>query len=97
VIGSNGLALLEDAKILSRTTLPSQSSVSAAASRTNVFVSTRNGPLTFDADAQVLLLTFYWVDGGRSPPAIGPQGHVYAIASERPVCVSAAERLRFLR
>ena len=38
VIGSKGLALLEDAKVLSRTALPSESYVSAAASRTHVFV-----------------------------------------------------------
>jgi hypothetical protein len=34
-----------------------------------------------DADARKRVQTFDWVGGGTSPPAIGPRGHVYAIAS----------------
>ena len=55
---------------------------SAAASRTHVFVSTTDAFITFDADAQLELQRFDWVGGGKSPPAIGPDGRVYAIASD---------------
>ena len=81
VVGAKAVALLRDAKILSRVPLPAPSYTSAAASRTHVFVSTTDALLTFDAEAQAPLRTFDWVGGGRWPPAIGPQGHVYAIAS----------------
>ncbi|HVE48508.1 MAG TPA: hypothetical protein VNG69_02685, partial [Casimicrobiaceae bacterium] len=37
--------------------------------------------ITLDADAQLELQRFDWVGGGISPPAIGPDGRVYAIAS----------------
>ncbi len=74
-------AVLREGKLVSWVWLPGQSVVSAAASRTHVFVSTVNAFVTFDAAAQVALSTFHWVGGGLWPPAIGPQGHVYAMAS----------------
>jgi len=52
-----------------------------AASRTHVFISAENGLHAFGASADALLRVFPWVGGGISPPAIGPSGHVYAIAS----------------
>jgi hypothetical protein len=81
-VGLQELALLRDAKVVSRASLPAPSFTSAAASRTHVFVSTTDAFVTFDAEAQAPLLTFDWVGGGTSPPAIGPRGHVYAIASD---------------
>jgi hypothetical protein len=81
VVGTRAVALLRDAKVLSRAPLPTPSYTSAAASRTHVFVSTIDAFLSFDAEAQLPLKTFDWVGGGLWPPAIGPQGHVYAIAS----------------
>jgi hypothetical protein len=75
------LAVLREGKLVSSVGLPGQSVASAAASRTHVFVSTVNAFVTFDAAAQVALATFHWVGGGLWPPAIGPQGHVYAMAS----------------
>jgi hypothetical protein len=81
VVGTKAVALLRDAKVLSRAALPAPSYTAAAASRTHVFVSTTDAFLSFDAEAQVPLKTFDWVGGGLQPPAIGPQGHVYAMAS----------------
>jgi hypothetical protein len=81
VVGTNGLSLLKDGKMVSQASLP-PSYTSAAASRTHVFVSTTDAFITFDADAQLELQRFDWVGGGKSPPAIGPDGRVYAIASD---------------
>jgi hypothetical protein len=68
-------------RILSRTPLPGQSIAAAAASRTHVFVSTAGAFHTFDAVTMTEVGRFSWVGGGVSPPAIGPDGSVYAIAS----------------
>jgi hypothetical protein len=66
---------------VSQASLP-PSFTSAAASRTHVFVSTTDALITFDANAQNQVQRFDWVGGGTSPPAIGPDGRVYAIASD---------------
>lgn len=81
VVGTNGLSLLKDGQIVSQASLP-PSHTSAAASRTHVFVSTADAFVTFDADAQLELQRVDWIGGGKSPPAIGPDGRVYAIASD---------------
>jgi hypothetical protein len=81
VVGTNGLSLLKDGTMVSQASLP-PSYTSAAASRTHVFVSTTDAFITFDAGAQLELQRFDWVGGGKSPPAIGPDGRVYAIASD---------------
>lgn len=81
VVGTNGLSVLKDGNMVSQASLP-PSHTSAAASRTHVFVSTTDAFITFDADAQLELQRFDWVGGGKSPPAIGPDGRVYAIASD---------------
>ena len=81
VVGASGLALLNNGKVVSQVSLP-PSFTSAAASRTHVFVSTTDALVTLDADAQRELQRFDWVGGGTSPPAIGPDGRVYAIASD---------------
>lgn len=81
VVGTNGLSLLKDGTVVSQASLP-PSYTSAAASRTHVFVSTTDAFITFDADAQLELQRFDWVGGGKSPPAIGPDGRAYAIASD---------------
>jgi hypothetical protein len=81
VVGTTGLSLLNNGKVVSQTSLP-PSYTSAAASRTHVFISTTDSLITFDADAQQELQRFDWVGGGRSSPAIGPDGRVYAIASD---------------
>ena len=81
VVGASGLAVLNNGKVVSQASLPA-SYTSAAASRTHVFVSTTDTFITFDADAQLELQRFDWVGGGKSPPAIGPDGRVYAMASD---------------
>ena len=81
VVGASGLAVLNNGQVVSQASIP-PSYTSAAASRTHVFVSTTNAFITFDADAQLELQKFEWVGGGKSPPAIGPDGRVYAIASD---------------
>ena len=80
-VAGSKLALLRDGKVVSTASLPAPSFAAAASSRTHVFVSTTNALVTFDADAKRRLQTFDWVGGGISPPAIGPKGQVYAIAS----------------
>jgi outer membrane protein assembly factor BamB len=67
--------------VLSRTPLPGQSIAAAAASRSHVFVSTASGFHSFDAETMTEVSRVNWLGGGVSPPAIGPAGHVYAIAS----------------
>lgn len=81
VAGTNGLSVLKDGNLVSQMSLP-PSHTSAAASRTHIFVSTTDAFVTLDADAQLKLQSFDWVGGGKSPPAIGPDGRVYAIASD---------------
>jgi len=81
VVGTSGLAALNNGQVVSQALL-SPSYTSAAASRTHVFVSTTDAFVTFDADAQLKLQSFDWVGGGKSPPAIGLDGRVYAIASD---------------
>lgn len=81
VVGASGLTVLNNGTVVSQASLP-PSYTSAAASRTHVFVSTTDAFITFDADAQQELQRFDWVGGGKSPPAIGPDGRVYAIASD---------------
>jgi hypothetical protein len=59
------------------------SSTSAAASRTHVFVATNSAFKTFDPVTLAEVETMSWTKGGKNPPVIGPQGHVYAIADNR--------------
>jgi hypothetical protein len=80
-VAGSKLALLRDGKVVSTASLPAPSFAAAASSRTHAFVSTTDALVTFDADAKRRLQTFDWVGSGTSPPAIGPKGQVYAIAS----------------
>ncbi len=80
-VAGSKLVLLRDGKVVSTASLPATSFAAAASSRTHVFVSTTDALVTFDAEAKRKLQTFDWVGGGISPPAIGPKGQVYAIAS----------------
>jgi hypothetical protein len=81
IVGTDGLSVVKDGNMVSQASLP-PSYTSAAASRTHVFVSTIDAFVTLDADAQLELQRLDWVGGGKSPPAIGPDGRVYAIASD---------------
>ena len=73
---------LQNGAVVSRVTLPvGRTLARAAASRTHVFVSTSTGFYTLDANAAAIVFPFPWVGGGGWSPVVGPQGHVYAVAS----------------
>jgi hypothetical protein len=61
--------------------LPGESIVSAAASRTHLFVSTAGSFLTYDPSTWEKRAEIFWVGGGTFTPAIGPFGHVYGMAN----------------
>lgn len=61
--------------------LPGESIVSAAASRTHLFVSTAGSFVTYETSTWGKRAEIFWVGGGTFTPAIGPFGHVYGMAS----------------
>jgi hypothetical protein len=61
--------------------LPGESMVPAAASISHLFVSTAGSFVTYQSRTMEKLAEISWVGGGTFRPAIGPQGHVYAMAS----------------
>jgi len=67
--------------VRSRLELSYGSIARAAASANNVFVSTTQGLYTLDATGSTVEFHFPWVNGGIWSPAIGPRGHVYAMAA----------------
>lgn len=82
LIGVYGqLTILQGDQVATELQMPGGSVVSAAASRTHLFVSTSDAFLSYDTNTLAEVGRIDWVGGGISPPAIGPQGHVYAIAS----------------
>jgi hypothetical protein len=85
VLANGGFAVLRHTSqgygYLQKIALAGQSIASAAASRTHLFISTTSALYTYDASNMQEVLKFNWVGGGLWPLAIGPQGHVYAMAS----------------
>ncbi len=82
VVGTRGqITVLRQAEVVKQFKAPSGSIVSAAASRTHVFISTQDTFLTYNPNTMAELARIDWVGGGVNQPAIGPQGHVYAMAS----------------
>jgi hypothetical protein len=73
--------ILKDGKPFNGMDGAGRSIASAAASRTHLFVSGEDGFVTYNANSLAQVARFDWVGGGLNPPAIGPKGHVYAIAS----------------
>jgi hypothetical protein len=73
--------ILKDGKSVTELEGAGPSIASAAASLSHLFVSGEAGFVTYDAHSLNEVARFDWVGGGRHPPAIGPKGHVYAIAS----------------
>jgi hypothetical protein len=73
--------ILKDGKSVTEVEGAGPSIASAAASLSHLFVSGEDGFVTYDANSLNEVARFDWVGGGRHPPAIGPKGHVYAIAS----------------
>lgn len=60
-----------------------QSFTSVAASHTHFYVSTTNSLHSYDLPDQLPAGEYLWSGGGQNPPAIGPKGHVYAIADNK--------------
>jgi hypothetical protein len=81
VNGHGNVTILKDNKPSRSMEGAGRSIASAAASRTHLFVAGEDGLVTFDAKSLAEVARFSWVGGGLNPPAIGPKGHVYAIAS----------------
>lgn len=76
-----GLALIREGKVVSRVPEPGATVHPPSASRTHVYLAVEDALVTYDDDAQAVVARFPWANGGKWPPAIGPQGHVYAMAS----------------
>jgi hypothetical protein len=84
--GTGTISVLRDGSVLSRTKLPAGSAVSAAASRSHLYVSTTTALVTYDANTMAEVERLPWPGGGSGgfwPPVIGPLGHVYAMAWDR--------------
>jgi hypothetical protein len=73
---------LRDGGVTSRISLSGRTIARAAASSTHVFVATTDGLNTLDAQGAANLFTFPWAGGGIWAPAVGPHGHVYAMAED---------------
>ncbi len=81
-IRKTAMNFVKDFQLVKRTSnLPGESYVSAAASQTHFFVSSKDAFGTYDVNTLLRVAKFDWVGGGLNPPAIGPMGHVYGIAS----------------
>ena len=76
-----GVIVLQGIEVVAQFYAHGSSSTSAAASSNHVFVSTANTFMTYQANSLAEVSRIDWVGGGLNPPAIGPKGHVYAIAS----------------
>jgi hypothetical protein len=75
------VVVIQGDHIFSHTLVPGQSIASAAVSRNDIFIATANAFLTFDVAHLQQIQQFTWNGGGLWPPAIGPDGRVYAMAS----------------
>src|SRR3546814_15636827 len=60
-----------------------QTIASAAVSRSHIYVSTAGSMLTYDVNTLAKVGEVSWFGGGQSGPAIGPDGRIYALASNR--------------
>jgi hypothetical protein len=81
VEGNGHVAILKDGNPSSSMQGAGPSIASAAASLSHLFVAGKDGFVTYDTNSLAEVSRFDWVGGGLHPPAIGPKGHVYAIAS----------------
>lgn len=79
---AGNVLVMQDGRLVNSMTGAGGSLASAAASRSHIFVSGTNGFVTYDTNTLAEVARIDWVGGGLSPPAIGPRGHVYGIASD---------------
>lgn len=83
LVGTHGqVTIVSGTQIAAKLQAPGRSIASAAASRTHLYVAAEDGFVTYDAATLAEVSRVDWVGGGLNPPAIGPKGHVYAIASD---------------
>src|SRR5216684_4274561 len=76
-----GLAAFSGGNMLSaHINLVGQSIASAASSCNYLYVASAGALATFSISTLAPVATVQWYGGGRSSPAIGPGGHVYAVA-----------------
>jgi hypothetical protein len=83
--GGGFVTLLNRDGVLHRGFTTGQTSAAAAVSRTHIFVATASALATFDVAELKPIQLFSWSGGGLWPPAIGPDGRVYAIVSSTPI------------
>ena len=84
LIGAQGhLTVLNNVTAAGKFRLPGTSIVPVAASRTHFFVSMSGSLHTFETATLIEVGKFSWANGGKSPPVVGPLGHVYAIAGNQ--------------
>jgi hypothetical protein len=79
--GGGFVTMLNRDGILHRGFTTGQTLASAAVSRNHIFVATASALATFEVGALKPIQLFPWSGGGMWPPAIGPDGRVYAIVS----------------
>lgn len=82
LVGQTQLVVLDGRSVVKKAQLFPYSFASATASRTHLFVSTKDALHTFDAASLAEVSRMAWSDGGLSQPAISPLGYVYAVASD---------------
>ena len=75
-----GVALIQGGKQVNGRSFPGRS-IASAASKTHIFITATDAFYTLDPGTLSQVSKIDLIGGGLSPPAIGPQGHVYTIAS----------------
>ena len=75
------LRVVQNGTVLPFIALNSETIAPVAVSQSHIFVSTAGAFLTFDATTLAEVGRVDWLGGGRSSPAIGATGRVYALAS----------------
>ena len=71
---------LQNATVLASVPLSAETIASPAVSLNHVYVSTASSLRTLNALTMTEVGRYDWISGGRSAPAIGPSGSVYALA-----------------
>lgn len=81
VAGGNPLDIYRGTNLVQSYHHSGESNTATASSYTHFYVSTTNAFLTYSNPEHLPAGEFAWTGGGQNPPAIGPKGHVYAIAN----------------
>lgn len=81
VVHDFGFDVFRGSTRLQRISFPGQSIAPAAVSRTHIYISTAGSMRTYDINTLAQVGEVQWFGGGRSGPAIGADGRIYALAS----------------